>query len=304
MRAAMQIIKRNIMIFFRDRGTVVSSVMSMLIVLGLMILFLGDMNSQDIIYALERMGGSRNAAEDQANAKYLISMWTLAGILLSNTVTVTMTAMGGMIEDEVNMQLASFYVTPVKRRYIAFGYVFSAWSIAVLMCMITLAVSQGYMAVTGQAVLAGTAWLQLLGLIALNALVYAAIAYLIALFVHSVGTWNGLLTVIGTLVGFAGAIYLPVSVLPGKVAEILKHLPVLHGAAMMRVICTKEAVETTFAGIPAEAAESFREKMGITIVMGDGPVTFAMQIGYLFTLGILVIAAAVAISRRKPLYDR
>ena len=141
-------------------------------------------------------------------------------------------------------------------------------------------------------------------MIALNAFVYAAIAYFIALFVHSVGAWNGILSIVGTLVGFVGAIYLPMSVLPESVADILRHLPVLHGAAMMRVVCTKEAVEKTFAGIPAEAAEVFREKMGITIVMGDEPVSFVVQAGCLLALGLLMIAASAVISRRKLLYDR
>ncbi len=304
MRAVMYLVKRNILIFMRDRGTVISSVLSMLISLGLMILFLGNMNVEDIVYALEKLGGSRDTAADRTNAEYLITMWTIAGILLSNTVTVTITAVGSMIEDEVSMRLASFYVTPVKRLGIAFGYVFSAWCIAVLLCVITMAASQGYLAAAGLAALGGTAQLKLFGMIALNAFVYAAIGYLIALFIHSVGAWNGLLTIVGTLVGFAGGIYLPMSVMPERIADILKHLPVLHGAAMMRVVCTKEAVETTFAGAPAEAVEIFREKMGITVVMGDGPVPFAAQAGYLFTLGALTIVVAVVIRRRKNLYDR
>ncbi len=177
-----------------------------------------------------------------------------------------------MIEDEVNMRLASFYVTPVKRLGIAFGYIFSAWCIAVFLCTVTLAVSQVYFAVTGQTTLVWTALLQLLGMIVLNAFVYAAIAYFIALFVHSVGAWNGILSIVGTLVGFVGAIYLPMSVLPESVADILRHLPVLHGAA--------------------------------TIVMGDEPVSFVVQAGCLLALGLLMIAASAVISRRKLLYDR
>lgn len=304
MKTAMNLVRRNILIFIRDKGTVFYSILSMLIMLGLMILFLGNMNSQDIVLVLEQIGGNRDAAADKANADYLIAMWTLAGILLSNAVTVTMTAMGRMIEDEESMRLASFYIAPVKRICIAFGYVFSAWCIAVLMCLITLAASQVYMAATGKVVLAGMECLQLLGMIALNAFVYAAIAYLIALFVHSMGAWSGLLTVIGTLVGFIGAVYLPMSALPEKVAAVLKYLPVLHGAAMMRVVCTKKAVETAFAGISEEAVEIFREKMGITVVMGDAPVPFSVQAGYLLILGTIVIAAAALISRKKTLYDR
>lgn len=304
MRAAGNLMKRNILIYMRDRGTVFYSILSTLIILGLMILFLGDMNSRDIVYALEQIGGVRDAEADRANADHLIMMWTLAGILVSNTVTVTMTVMGCMIKDEDDKRLASFYVAPVKRIYVALSYIFSAWLIGIIMCLITLAAFQGYMVLTGQTLLAGTAWLQLLGMIALNSFVYASAAYLIALFVHSMSAWSGLLTVIGTLVGFVGAIYLPMAALPEKVADVLKCLPVLHGAAMMRVVCTAEAVDTTFAGLPADAVEVFQEKMGITVVMGDGPVSFPVQAGYLFALGLLFIAAAALISRKRSLYDR
>lgn len=304
MRAAGNLMKRNILIYMRDRGTVFYSILSTLIILGLMILFLGDMNSRDIVYALEQMGGVRDAEADRANADYLVMMWTLAGILVSNTVTVTMTVMGCMIKDEDDRRLASFYVAPVKRIYVALSYIFSAWLIGIIMCLITLAAFQGYMVLIGQTLLAGTAWLQLLGMIALNSFVYASAAYLIALFVHSMSAWSGLLTVIGTLVGFVGAIYLPMAALPEKVADVLKCLPVLHGAAMMRVVCTKEAVNTAFAGLSADAVEVFREKMGITVVMGNGPVSFPVQAGYLFALGLVFIAAAALISRKRSLYDR
>lgn len=304
MRVTGNLIKRNILIYMRDRGTVFYSILSTLIILGLMILFLGDMNSRDIVYALEQMGGVRDAEADRANADHLIMMWTLAGILVSNTVTVTMTVMGCMIEDERDRRLASFYVAPVKRFYVALSYIFSAWLIGILMCLLTLAVFQGYLAVTGQVLLNGTAWLQLSGMIVLNSFVYASAAYLLALFVHSMSAWSGLLTVIGTLVGFVGAVYLPMGALPEKVADVLKCLPVLHGAAMMRMVCTKEAVETTFAGLPAEAVEVFQEEMGITVVMGDGPVSFLAQAGYLLVLGLTVAAAAALISRKRRLYDR
>lgn len=304
MRATGNLMKRNILIYMRDKGTVFYSILSTLIILGLMILFLGDMNSRDIVRALEQMGGVRDAEADRINADYLIMVWTLAGILVSNTVTVTMTVMGCMIKDEENKRLASFYVAPVKRINIALSYIVSAWVIGIMMCLITLAVFQGYMAVTGQTLLAGAVWLQLLGMIILNSFVYASAAYLIALFVHSMSAWSGLLTVIGTLVGFVGAIYLPMAALPEKVADVLKCLPVLHGAAMMRVVCTAEAVETTFAGLPDEAVEVFREEMGITVVVGDGPVSFSAQAGYLLVLGLVIIAAAAFISRKRSLYDR
>lgn len=304
MKVIMNLVKRNVLIFIRDKSAVFFSILSMLIVLGLMVLFLGNMNSENIVEVLKQAGNARDAEKDKANAEYLILMWTLAGILVTNAVTVAMTVMGNMVKDEAENRLSSFFIAPVKRLEIGLGYILSAWVIGTAMCLITLAVSQGYLAAAGQDVLAWGACLKLFGMITLNTFVYAAIAYLLALFIHSVSAWSGMLTVIGTLVGFVGAIYLPMSMLPEKVADVLRCLPVLHGAAMMRVVCTEEAIKNTFAGLPEEFASVFKEKMGITVVMNGEIVSLAAQMAYLFILGVSVITAAALISRKKAMRDR
>lgn len=293
------LLRRNVLIFVRDRSAVFFSVLSMLIMLGLMVLFLGDASSRDIVKVLEQTGGERDAVRDREHAEYLVQMWTLAGILTSNTITVTMTVMANMIKDKTTNRLASFFITPIGRLQIALGYILSAWSLGTMMCMVTLTAAQGYMAVSGQPVLAWDACLKLAGMIALNAFVYAAIAYLAALFVDSESAWSGLLTITGTLVGFAGAIYLPMAALPEKVATVLKYLPVLHGASMMRRVCTQSAAEITFAGLPAEIVELFNEEMGVTVIMGEEVASIGVQAGGLLALGIGVLAAAAFVSRKK-----
>ncbi|MCM1039551.1 MAG: ABC transporter permease [Ruminococcus sp.] len=300
----LQLLKRNFLIFIRDRGAVFFSILSMLIVLALMILFLGDMNSQDIVEILDRAGGKRDAARDKANAQYLIQMWVLAGILIVNSITVTMTVMGNMVKDESAKRLAGFYVAPVKRIQIALGYILAAWALGTFLCLVTLLAGEGYMLLTGHELLPVSSLCKLTGMIVLNTFVYAAIAYLIALFVHSDSAWGGLLTVVGTLVGFVGAIYLPMSVLPEKVAEVLKYLPVLHGAAMMRIVCVEDALAETFAGLPEEAADIFKESMGISIIIDGSEVSFGAQFCYLLLLGLAVTAAAALITRKRMLNER
>lgn len=304
MRVIGKLFWRNFLIFMRDKGAVFFSILSMLIVLGLMILFLGSMNRENILEVLQQWGGVRNLEEDKENAEYLVQMWTLAGILIVNSVTVTMTVMGNMIKDDAQNRLFSFYIAPIRRGQIALGYILSAWVIGVMMCLFTLAAAQGYMAITGAKLLSVTAWFKLTGMIFLNTFVYAAIAYLVALFVHSESSWSGLLTVIGTLVGFVGGIYLPMAMLPEKVVDILKCLPVLHGAAMMRVVCVEEAVKETFADMPEEVITAFQENMGVTITFHEKMVSLQMQSAYLILLSILVVAAAVIISKKKEMHDR
>lgn len=304
MKETLYLVKRNIAIFVRDYSAVFFSILSMLIVLGLMVIFLGDMNSKSVVNVLQEFGGERDLAKDEENAAYLIQMWTLAGILVVNTVTVTLTVMQNMVQDEARGRLASFYVAPVKRIKIALGYVLAAWFIGVIMSMLTLAAGEIYMVMQGHTVLPTEDWLKLLGMVALNAFVYAALGYLVALFIHSESAWGGMLTIVGTLVGFVGAIYLPMSQLPESIGKVLKCLPVLHGAAMMRVILTEAAIEETFTGLPDEVGEIFKEKMGITIMADGNEVTLEYQILFLLAYGIIAIIIATLISKRKKVRDR
>jgi len=304
MKEVYWLVKRNVFVFVRDYSAVFFSVLSMLIVLGLMVIFLGDMNSEAVVNVLEEFGGVRDAAKDKANAKYLIQMWTLAGILVVNSVTVSLTVMGGMVQDEARGRLASFYVAPVARIKIALGYVIAAWMIAFAMCVLTLIVGEVYMVLQGHPVLQLIDWLKVLGMIMLNAFVYAALGYLLALCVRSESGFSGMLTIVGTLVGFVGAIYLPMSQLPEGVGNVLKCLPVLHGVAMMRVVLTKAAMEETFAGLPEVVGEIFREEMGITVLSGGKEVTLGAQILFLLVYGIIAIAISSAISKRRKVRDR
>lgn len=296
--------KRNMLLYIRDYVSVFFSVLSMLIVLALMVIFLGSMNSENVVSALAASGGVRDTAADERNAAWLIQMWTLAGILEVNAVTITLTLMGTMVQDEAKNRLACFYMAPVRRIQIALGYIFAAWIVGTGMCVLTLALGEAYMALCGYPLLGVADCLKLSGMIVLNTFMYAALFYLLALFVHSESAWSSMMTIIGTLVGFVGVIYLPMSMLPESVGSVLKCLPVLHGAAMMRGVCTEDAIARTFDGLPRTAGEQFREQMGVAIFIGDQEVSLQFQFLLIAVYAIMAVTISVWISRRRRLRDR
>ena len=51
--------RRNCMVFLRDKTAVFFSLLSMLMVLLMMCVFLGDMNTKGIVQVLEQYGGER-----------------------------------------------------------------------------------------------------------------------------------------------------------------------------------------------------------------------------------------------------
>ena len=304
MREVLYLTKRNSLVYLRDRKAVFFSVLSMLIVLGLMVIFLGSMNSRDLVSLLQQYGGERDLARDEENARALIQMWTLAGILVVNSVTVTLTVIGTMVQDEEQSRLASFYVTPVRRGKLVLGYVLAAWLTGAGLSIMTLAAGEIYMMSQGWGLLPAPVLAAMCGMILLNTFVYASLGYLLAMFIHSYSAWGGMLTIVGTLVGFAGGIYLPMSAFSERLQTVLKCLPVLQGISMMRRVCLEEITETTFEGMPSQAVEIFQEKMGITLTVGEKIISVGAQFSILMLYGILAIGIAVVLNKRRKLKDR
>lgn len=297
------LVNRNIKIFMRDKAAVFFSLFSMLIMLALMLLFLGNMNSDTIVNILLEYGGKRDTLADQANAEHLVRVWTLAGLLLVNCMTVPMSVMSNLIQDEETGRLASFYVAPVSRVRITLGYILSAWFIGAGISLFTLGLGNVFL-MTNDSGLSMQTCLLLAGMILVNSFFYASFAYLLSLFVQSSSAWSALLSLVGTLVGFLGAVYLPMAMLPDKVGAVLKALPILHGAAMMRRVSVQEALADTFAGLPAEVIEEYSEGVGITVSVNGEILSITEQMVFVVTLGIVITAAAAFITWKRSVRDR
>ncbi len=296
--------RRNCLVFLRDRAAVFFSLLATLIVLMLMGVFLGNMNEESVVNLLKEYGGVRDAALDQAHARGLVQYWTLAGILVVNAVTVTMSVIGNRVTDISEGKLASLYSAPVNRSMIALSYVVSAVLIGIFMCVLTLAIALGYILATGGTMLNAGALMKIFLLIVLNVCIFSIIMYLCALFIKSSSAWSGIATVVGTLVGFVGAIYLPMGYLPDGVATALKYIPILHGASLMREACCEQALENTFAGLPAQVMSEYKEYMGIQVKMGENLATPLFQVLFMAGCGILAFIVIIVVQKRKNISDR
>lgn len=305
MRKFWNLTKRNSLVFLRDRTSVFFALLSMLIVLLLQAVFLGDMNVDGVLQLLEQYGdGIRDTSADQENARQLVQYWTLAGILVVNAVTVTLSVIGTMIEDASENRIALFYCAPVHKIVIALSYITTAVIIGTLFCMLTLAAALVYICAMGGTMLSLASLGKILLLTLLNVCIFSVIMYMIALFVKSSSAWGGLGTIVGTLVGFVGAIYLPMGSLPEKVAEVLKYIPILHGTSLMRKVCCDKALNLTFANMPEEFITEYKKAMGITVSMQGKDVSDGIQILFLVLCGVVALVVSTWIVKKKNMSDR
>ncbi len=257
-----ELVKRNIRVYLRDRGAVFFSLLSMLIVLGLMLFFLGDMNISSLTDLLAALP-NRNADADQKNAELFVMLWTCGGILSINGATVTLAVYSSMISDRTKGILNSIYTAPVSRFTISAAYVTAAWICSVIICTLTLALSEIYCVLQGGEVFSFLSHLKLLGMIMTNSFTYASLMYFAAVLVKTEGAWSGIGTVIGTLVGFLGGIYLPIGSLAEEIAVGFKFFPVIYGAKMFRNVMTAEICKEIFTDAPEAFRSEYLDVMGI-----------------------------------------
>ncbi|MBO5353453.1 MAG: ABC transporter permease [Lachnospiraceae bacterium] len=290
--------KRNILVYIKDKSAVFFSMLSMIIVLMLMFFFLGDMNVNYVTELQELYGGARDSAADLKNADMLVQYWTLAGLMVVNSMTVTLTVVGTLVTDRVGNKLKSFYTAPVSRLTVALSYILSAIIVGFVLCTLVFVLYMGFIWCMGGEVLTlPTIGKVLVGTL-VNVILFSVLMYLLALFVKSSSAWGGLATIVGTFVGFLGAVYIPVGSLPEGVTGVLKCLPILHAASIMRKFMCMDALEQAFAGVPEEVVKVYREVMGIDIVMQDTVLSTEFQLLFLAGCGIIVLIA-IALAGKK-----
>lgn len=292
-----QLVKRNILIYLRDKGAVFFSFLSMLVIICLMIFFLGDVNISELTERLSLLP-DRNAAQDKRNALLLILYWATGGIIPANAVMVTLSSYSSMVKDRNSRRADALYILPINRGAIASAYITAACLLSVLMCILTFLFAELCCFIKGAAVLSVMSHIKVFLMIFVNSFSYSAIMYLLALLVKSEGAWSGLGTVIGTLVGFFGGIYMPIGQLSQTLQNIIKCTPVIYSSTMFRQMLCKDITDELFNNVQNDIAEIYKETMGITLSLFGKNISPALCTFILIVSGMLSLFIGIAVTEK------
>lgn len=294
---------RNTKIYLRDKGAVFFSFLSAIIVICLMVFFLGDMNIDDITRIVGAFS-DKGHEEMQEKAELLVLAWTFAGIISINAVTVSLAVYSGMIKDRVNGRLNAIYTAPVSRLKISLGYIVSAWVVSVFMCIVTLALTECYGVTQGMTAYTLAVHIKLVAMIMLNSFVYAALMYPLSMIAKTEGAWSGFGTVIGTLVGFLGGIYIPIGALSDGIAGVMKCTPIIYGTSMFRTVMTETILGEIFQGVPEDIADEYRKAMGIRLTVSDYTLTLRDEWLILLGCGMIFLVIGMCMLKYGKKADR
>ncbi|MDZ4120987.1 MAG: ABC transporter permease, partial [Candidatus Cloacimonadaceae bacterium] len=250
---------RNIKLFLRDRLSVFFSLLSALIIIMLYALFLRS----NMIASVTQVSSSAKYAA------WLGDSWLMAGLIVVNSITVSLGVLGLMITDQTGNRLRSFLIAPINRGTIVSGYLIAAWVIGSVITMLTFILGEIYILINGGELLSVNGMLQVIGLIILNVFSSTSIVFCIVVLLKSEGAFQTLSTVLGTIIGFITGIYVPIGILSGSIQTFTKFVPATYGVALTRQVFMNEPIDRMFAGADASIIIGFEKYFGVRVFWGE-----------------------------------
>lgn len=275
------LVKRNLKLYFRDRTSVFFSLLAVFLIIMLYVLFLGNM----MVNNLKDLLGD--------NSRFVIDSWVMAGLLSVTSITTTMGAFGTLVEDKTKKILRDFSSAPLKRSMLAGGYIISSFIIGVIMSIVTLVIAEIYILADGGKLIGLLPLAELFGIMLITVFASSSMVFFIVSFFKTNSAFGTASTIIGTLIGFLTGIYIPIGSLPSAVQTIIKVFPTSHAAVLFRKIMMEAPMSTAFKNAPEQAVTGFKQAMGVVFYVGNKELSPLVNILVLVVTGVVFYTLAV-----------
>ena len=240
------LLKRNFILYFRNRSGVFFSLLGALISFLLYIIFL----QKNLTDAWSQLPDNTN----------LLNNWLMGGTLAVTGITTSFTALTQMVQDRENQVDQDLFLTDLGIWGLQMSYLISSIAISFVMQVFMFAVMGLYF--KESPVISHLPEIALIML--LSSLLSSLINILLIYRFQSVDSLGKLATIVGTASGFLVGTYVPIGVLPDFAQIIMKCTPATYIASLYRQILMKEQLETAFTR-NSRLLKEFQEKMGIQI---------------------------------------
>lgn len=296
MRTVLMLTGRNIRIYFKDKVTFFTSLITPVILLILYVTFLRSVYVDSL---LSVMPEGLEIPEKLING--FTGGWLVSSILGVSSVTVAFCSNNIMAMDKVTKRINDFYVTPAKRGQLAVGYYVANFLTTLLVCLLALAVSLVFLSVSGWYLTVGDIFYILLD--TLGCVFFGtALAALVEQFVSSQGGVSAVSTMVSSMYGFICGAYMPISQFSKGIRNFVSFVPGTYGTVLLRKHFMSGAIQELTEGMPEEVSYELAKAFDNTIFFFDTQVPFGAQYAVLYGSAAVILLLYVITSnlrRRK-----
>lgn len=254
MNALGVLIKRNVKIFFKDKGMFFTSLITPLILLVLYATFLYKVYEDSFTSAFPK-----EIVIDEKLIKGLVGGLLLSSLLAVSTVTVSFCANLLMVQDKASGARGDLTIAPIKPRTLALGYYAGAMINGLVISLVATLLGMIYLAFTGW-------YLSFVDVLAIFLDVFLLVSFgtaLSSLVCFPLST-QGQMSAVGSIVssgyGFICGAYMPLSQFSSGLQSVLSFLPGTYGTSLVRNHALRGVCEELSAqGLPAEAVTAVKD---------------------------------------------
>ena len=302
MKTFFALTKRNVKLFFKDKGLFFSSLITPLILLILYSTFLAG------IYK-DSFADSKNGMEvSEKIINGVVAGELTSSLLAVSCVTVAFCSNLLMVQDKVSGARKDLLVSPVKESTVSFAYFAATFVSTIIVTFVAAAACLGYVAIQG--------WFMSFADVALllaDVMLLTLFGTALSSFVNGFLSTNGQASAVGTIVsagyGFLCGAYMPIASFGKGLRKVIMFLPGTYGTALIRNHAMGGALNEFASLIPdaatrADVMKKIKDSVDCNLYFfGNGVEPWVMYLvligSTLLILGAYVLASVLMKKRKK-----
>lgn len=276
--------KRNIKVFFKDKGMFFTSLITPIILLVLYVTFLAKIYKESFVGSLpEEMAVPTSLIDGTVGAQLFSSLLAVV------CVTVAFCSNLLMVQDKISGAQKDFYVTPVKKYKLALSYYVGSLLTTLIICFVATLACFGYMAIVGWYLSFVDVLLIFLDVVLLT-MFGVALSSIINIFLSTNGQASAVGTIVSAGYGFICGAYMPISQFGVGLQRFFMFLPGTYGTALIRNHSLSGVYrEMSNQGFPAEVIEGIKDSIDCNLYFFGNKVSTGTMYGVLIgSIAVLI----------------
>lgn len=290
----LELISRNRKVYTRDRLAFFMSFLSVIILILVYQVFLGQIQIDAIKEALN----SDTASTDTIQ---MVNYWLISGLTTIISMTSTLGAFGVMVSDREKKLSEDFKVSPVSNFKIELSYAIFAILFGIVMtlfsCIFAIGMFNGFSALLDYSMMD---YLSILGVVTMGTVLSATMILPILAFIRTSSAFTTLSTIVGTFIGFISGVYLSIGSVGESLHQVMTWFPLTQVNALLKQILMKDAIIKVFDNAPTSVITNYKESYGIILQNASGEhLSNHFMLAYLSIIIIVLLGVDLMIKKIK-----
>ena len=223
-----ELVKRNLKLYFKDKGLFFSSLITPIILLVLYATFLAKVYKDSFMSNIPD-----GVVIDESIVNGVVSGQLISSLLAVSCVTVAFCSNMIMITDKADERIYDLVITPIKKSKLSLSYFISSTLATLIITLTTLVVGLLYMATQGFYMSGLDVFKTILDVILLT-LFGTSISCCLNHFCKTNGAASAIGTLVSSIYGFICGAYMPLSQFGGGLQKVLSLLPGTYGTSLIK----------------------------------------------------------------------